>query len=168
MVPSADLQLQVVIKALGEAIAPAVDPANKVAIEQLHLSIATLSMLRTQLPMTRRFLRAVMADAIDLGEALCRATDADARRSLEEGLEAARAVLSDPAAENEKIESARADLTDRTVKLIASAERETQSRFEKLVLDLSGRSLERFRAWFSTSGFEPVSAHIRPISELIA
>ena len=42
MVPDADLQLSVVIKALSEVVAPAVDPANRLAVEQLHLSIATI------------------------------------------------------------------------------------------------------------------------------
>ena len=70
MVPDPDLQLQVVIKALSETIAPAVRSDEKVAQEQLHLSIATLGILRQQLPMTRRYLRRLADDAIALADRL--------------------------------------------------------------------------------------------------
>src|SRR3546814_17918669 len=51
MIPDLDLQLQVVIKALKDTVMPAVDPAHRMAIEQLGLSIATLSMVRERLPL---------------------------------------------------------------------------------------------------------------------
>src|SRR3546814_16465351 len=51
MIPDLDLQLQVVIKALQDTVMPAVDPAHRMAIEQLGLSIATLSMVRERLPL---------------------------------------------------------------------------------------------------------------------
>jgi hypothetical protein len=168
MVPDADLQLQVVIKALGETIAPAVNPANQVAVEQLHLSLGTLKMLRAQLPMTRRFLRALLGDAIALAERLGESVDAAGRESLQAGVAAARAILADPAVENEEIESARSELTDRTVKLLSAADDATRSRLDPVVLEMSKHAIERSRAWFAGSGFEPVSAEIRPISELIS
>src|SRR3546814_20596692 len=50
MIPDLDLQLQVVIQALKDTVMPAVDPAHRMAIEHLRLSIATLSMVRERLP----------------------------------------------------------------------------------------------------------------------
>ena len=64
MVPDIDLQLQVAIKALSDAIAPAVDPDDKMATEQLQLVIATLTMARERLPVERRMGRRLLAFAL--------------------------------------------------------------------------------------------------------
>jgi len=81
MIPDADLQLSVVIKALRDVVAQAVDPGNRVAAEQLQLSIATLGLLKARLPLLHQCARRELANAISLGEALAAAADAggDAR-----------------------------------------------------------------------------------------
>src|SRR3546814_20887185 len=70
MVPSVDLQLQAAIKALSDTVGPAVDPADKVASEQLHLVIATLGMVRERLPAQRRFIRRLLDDAVAIAGAV--------------------------------------------------------------------------------------------------
>src|SRR3546814_6371792 len=70
MVPSFDLQLQAAIKALSDTVGPAVDPADKVASEQLHLVIATLGMVRERLPAQRRFIRRLLEDAVAIAGAV--------------------------------------------------------------------------------------------------
>src|SRR3546814_11599500 len=67
MIPDLDLQLQVVIKALKDTVMPAVDPAHRMAIEQLGLSIATLSMVRERLPLAGLREWQDLAHAIALG-----------------------------------------------------------------------------------------------------
>jgi hypothetical protein len=57
MIISLDLQLRVVIKALREVVAPALDPANELAKEQLGLSIATLAVVQARLPYLHAGLR---------------------------------------------------------------------------------------------------------------
>src|SRR3546814_17934705 len=69
MIPDLDLQLQVVIKALKDTVMPAVDPAHRMAIEQLGLSIATLSMVRERLPLAGLREWQDLANAIALGRA---------------------------------------------------------------------------------------------------
>lgn len=167
MVPDADLQLQVVIKALSEAVAPAVDPTNKVAAEQLHLSIATLGMLRGQLPMARRFARALLERAIELAEALGEAGKG-AGEARAAALRSARTALADPAAEIVEIEATRAELNQQMVALIDTIPAEARDRVDALVLEQSKAQIDLFRAWFVGSGFEPEASSIKPISDLIS
>src|SRR3546814_11359836 len=64
MVPRVDLQLQAAIKALSDTVGPAVDPADKVASEQLDLEIDTLGTVRERLPAQRRLIRRPLEDAV--------------------------------------------------------------------------------------------------------
>lgn len=49
MQPGFDLRLRTMIKALAETVLPAVDPFNKAAIEQAHLVLGSLELLRQQI-----------------------------------------------------------------------------------------------------------------------
>lgn len=164
MVPDPDLQLQIVIKALGESVLPAILPGEKVAHEQLHLAMATLGILRGHLPMTRRFLRGLSRDSIDLAEALSRLTASQALSGPRTALEAA---LADPALENHEIEAARSQLMESICALLESIEPDLAAQARRIVLEASALPIERQRAWFIGSGFESAPGNIRPIATLL-
>ena len=164
MVPSLDLQLQSAIKALSDTVSPAVDPADKMAAEQLHLVIATLSMVRERLPVQRRFIRRLLEDAVALAEAV-NASENDG--GLAEAVAAARASLADPEMEAHELEATRAELTSVTVRLIAAAGGEGLDRFGAAVARGSKVPLDRLRAWSILSGFEPDSSVIKPLDAMI-
>src|SRR3546814_9311493 len=105
MVPSVDLQLQAAIKALSDTVGPAVDPADKVASEQLHLVIATLGMVRERLPAQRRFIRRLLEDAVAIAGAVHESEQDD---GLAEEVVVARAAVADP--EQEAHETGRAQV----------------------------------------------------------
>lgn len=171
MVPDFDLQLQVVIDALTKTVMPAVDPANKVAQEQLQLSLATLSMVRQRLPLARRFARRLVKDGLEMAAAVRAAAagcPANALALLDKAIEDGRARLQDCAADLADLEQSRSVLTDGTVSVIAAATDEAaQAKLEAIVLKYSQPAIEAGRAWFIGSGFEPDSKAIRPIEELI-
>lgn len=164
MVPSLDLQLQAAIKALSDTVVPAVDPADKMAAEQLHLVIASLGMVRERMPVQRRFIRRLLEDAVALAEAV-NATEDDS--GLAEAVTAARAALADPKLEAHELEAIRAKLTSMTVRLIAAAGGEGLDRFGGAVARGSKMPLDRLRAWSIMSGFEPDSSAVKPLSILI-
>src|SRR3546814_975658 len=126
MVPSVDLQLQAAIKALSDTVGPAVDPADKVASEQLHLVIATLGMVRERLPAQRRFIRRLLEDAVAIAGAVNASEQDD---GLAEAVVVARAALADPEMEAHELETVRANLTNLTANLIAAAGGEGLDRF---------------------------------------
>ncbi len=165
MVPDPDLQLQMVIKALSETVSTAVDPDNKVAQEQLHLSIATLGMMRSRLPMTRRFYRALAQDALTLAKDLEEKTGQSG--TLTQAMNDVGQALTDPGIENEAIEQSRARLHEAITDHLAQIDKSLGTVARDIVMQGSLGSIERQRAWFVESGFEPNADRIPAISELI-
>lgn len=164
MVPSLDLQLQAAIKALSDTMRPALDPANKMAAEQLHIVIASLAMVRERLPVQRRFIRRLLEDAIALAEAV---NVTERHDGLTASVAAARAALDDPELEADELESTRAQLTSVTVQLIQSAGAEGLGRFGAVVARGTRISLDRLRAWSAGSGFEPDQSAVKSLQTLI-
>lgn len=172
MVPDFDLQLQAAIKALRETVAPAVDPANKVAMEQLHLSIATIAMVRDRLPLARRFARRQLEDTLDLARAVATAARADTAIDLA-GLDAAvaagPALLADADADTEDFEATNATVTGATLTVINAAQTSAAiGAIDAAVLKASAPVFERARAWFLSAGFEPDPTAIRPLTALLS
>jgi hypothetical protein len=171
MVPDLDLQLQVALKALRETVAPAVDPANKVAIEQLHLSIATIAIVRDRLPQARRFARRQMTDALALADSVARAARTDPSidlAALDAALATGEALLVDPDAETADFEASNAIVTEATLAVINAAQNSAAiAAIDAAVLRASAPGIERGRAWFLSAGFEPDPTAIRPLAALL-
>jgi hypothetical protein len=164
MVPSLDLQIQAALKALSDTVAPAIDPDDKMAVEQLHLVIASLGMVRERMPVQRRFIRRLLEDALALAEEL---NSIETDHGLAGAIGGARAALSDPELEAHELEETRAMLTSVTVKLIAAAGGEGLDRFGAAVARGSKMPLDRLRAWSIMSGFEPDESEVKPLSHLV-
>ena len=103
MVPDLDLQLQVSMKALTDTVMPAVDQTNKMAVEQLHLVLGTLNMVRQRMPAARRFTRRLLEDAIAMATALKTDLEAagDNASVLTGHIASAQAALASPEARAE-------------------------------------------------------------------
>jgi hypothetical protein len=165
MVPDLDLQLQTVMKALADNVKPAVDPADKVAIEQLGLVLATLAMVRDRLPVQRRFIRRLLEDEIALAEAVGRAVDQAG--ALAADIAAARNALADPELDAPELEEIRSGLTSVTVSVIAQAGAAGLEQLTSVVLQGTKPSLERLRAWCIPSGFEPYATQLKALEAVI-
>ena len=165
MVPDLDLQLQTAIKALGDNVKPAVDPDDKVAVEQLGIVMATLAMVRERLPSQRRFIRRLLEDeialAVDVGDALGKGA------ILADDIAAARSALADPELDSAELAEIRSGLTSKTVSLIAQAGTAGLEALTPVVLKGAKPSLERLRAWCVPSGFEPYASEIKALDSLI-
>lgn len=171
MVPDFDLQLQAVLKALSDTVAPALDPANKVAMEQLHLSIATIAMVRDHLPLARRFARRQLEDALDLARAVAEAARADPAigvAALDIAVAVTPALLTDPTADTADFEAGSATLTAATLVVINAGQNSAAiAAIDAAVLQASRPAIERSRAWFLSAGFEPGPTVIRPLTALL-
>ena len=165
MVPDLDLQLQTAIKALGDNIKPAVDPDDKVAVEQLGIVMATLAMVRERLPSERRFIRRVLGDeigvAVDVGAAVGN------EAVFTDDIAAARRALADPELDTAELENIRSALTSRTVSVIAEAGAAGLDALTPVLLKGAKPPLERLRAWCIPSGFEPYASEIKALDSLI-
>jgi hypothetical protein len=162
MVPDIDLQLRVVIKALRDVVLPAVDSGNRLAVEQLHLSIATLGMVEARLPLAGRRVRAELANAIALAEA------ADAA-ALAAPLFAAKAALEDPRADGRDLEMHKARLLTGVSTLVdeAPGNGARADSLARAVVAASKPQFDLIRAWCLPAGFEPDPGEVAPIEGLL-
>lgn len=171
MVPDLDLQLQVAIKALIDNVVPAVDPANKMAVEQLQLTVATLTMVRSRLPLARRFTRRSLEDDIAMLRSLrglIPVADIAPADALGGAIARGQALLADPETDTDTLEDYRTILAEITVSAIKELQDgPAAAAVESLVLNATRRSIERRRAWCLPSGFEPYPSCIPAIETLL-
>ncbi|MFW2828754.1 hypothetical protein [Sphingomonas sp. ID0503] len=164
MVPDLDLQLQVVLKALQDTIKPALDPADKPAGEQLGLIMATLGLVRANLPKQRRFVRRLLEKAIALAETL---NAGSAEAALAQAIDDARAMLRDPEAEAFEVEACRGALNARLAERIAAAGEGGIAALSADVLSGTRGTVELIRAFNAGSGFEGADSTVPPIDTLL-
>ncbi|MES2493332.1 MAG: hypothetical protein V4579_08650 [Pseudomonadota bacterium] len=155
---SFDVQLQVALRALGEVVAPALAGAEKHVVEQLHLSIATLSFVKARLPEARRFHRMELQSYIDLARdaaTLARPDLPEQAEALLESAAAGAAVLMDAEADLPAYEAAGSDLRDRLAQLVhACSAAPCRKALERLILDRSEAIMLQSRQWCVPLGFE--------------
>jgi hypothetical protein len=178
MIMRYDLQIQTMIKAMVETVAPAIDPLDPLAQEQARLVIGTLMLMAEQLPLQYRFdvddLTRMVGFADDLGARLhtCSGPLADAVSALTASAAAGRAVLSRPTVDVTYIvTAARAIRTaaDHVVDVVFTDDdaRAHRGEVRRVVLDWSRDEILRDRAWTRSQGFEPDVESIPPIESLL-
>ncbi len=153
MIQSADVQLQVVLRALEEVVAPALGGAEKHVVEQLMLSIATIGFVKTRLPEARRFYRMELRSSIELAQAGTRiAGPSDA---MAQAVDAAAAALADPEADIAEFEVASRRLRDLVTALShASVGQPCQAQLDAAIMATSGELVAQARQWCIPFGFE--------------
>lgn len=165
MVPELDLQLQAVIKALTDTVMPAVDPAHRMAVEQLGLSIATLSMVRERLPLSGLREWQDLANAIALG----RAASANAASPvLEETVQQGEGHLDNPRAEPGARPAATRAILSALSLAVRQAPEGDATALMRSVVEASRPALDLARAWGKSAGFEPDPDEVPELATLLA
>lgn len=158
MVPDLELQLAAAIKALREVVAPAVDPANGVALEQLHLATATVDFVRSRMEFRHGRIVRELANAADLAEqALAACDDAGIARLAGQ----ARDQLATGRDEGE-MDRLRAAIMEAVETAVATYP--DNRALKQAVLGIAARQTDLARAWFAPMGFE-VDPASRPVLE---
>ena len=170
------IQIQSVIKALSDVVLPAIDPNNKLAIEQGKLSIGLLALLAQQLPVQFQF------DCDELGRLITTARELVSQAAGGTSTQAARSALHDATRAADKVlEAAKASPADieaevramrvATGALITELHRDgdaaSQQQVRKTVLAMSKEQLLRDRSMLLMQGWEPDPKAIPPLSELL-
>lgn len=171
-----DIEIITMIKALQDVIIPALDPANKLAVEQAHLVTMTLKLLQSQLPVQFRFDHDELTRLVQAAEKLRQISRED-----DGAAEAVRRIATDQAEAERVLERSRIDpayilgsiraLRASISALVAVAERdesgEVFSPVERVVLELSKEQLLRDRALLVLTGNEIDPAAVPPIGDLV-
>ncbi len=160
MIPEIDVQLAAIAKSLADNVLPAIDASNPMAIEQLHLALATLGIIRQRLPDLHAYLRRDLADNI----ALARQIESD-RAVIAES----ERVLASPACSPQQIEAQVRTLKEAIAARI-DAVRGTQvaRAVAEAVIAAQEPMILRARAWAIGMGFEPDPTQIPNLADLLA
>ena len=162
MVPDIDLQLRVVLKALRDVVAPAIDPANRLAVEQLHLSIATLGMVQARLPLAGARVRAELANAIALAEAAGGA-------GFGSLVAAAKAALDDPRCNADALGAQKTQLLAAVSGLVEDApDGDSADVLARAIVSASRPQFDLIRAWCLSAGFEPDPEEVPVLETLLS
>lgn len=171
-----DIQITSMIKAMTDVILPAVDPNNKLAIEQSQLIVGMLSLMAKQLPIQFSFdrdelsrLLASSASLKDLPAASSKVRTAQERLS---NCESSAAKLFeqckvDPSNLLLAIRDIRQAMGDIVVSLSETNDLANQLKAERIILDMSKEQLLRDRALVVMQGFERDPASLPSIESLL-
>lgn len=152
MIQGFDVQLQVVLRALEEVVAPALVGAEKHVIEQLMLSVATIGFVKTRLPDARRFYRMELRSYVDLAKEAAHIAGDD---SLACAIKDGESALADPGADIVDFEAASRSLRDGVTALShASVGQPHQAQLDAVILTRSGALIAQSRLWCVPFGFE--------------
>jgi hypothetical protein len=155
MTPSIEVRLESVLHGLRDAIIPAINPGEALAVEQAGLIVAQLTMLVKQLPYADRYHRLCRDDA-RASAAVMVLEPAGGPRS-----QAANAALAallaaegshDPHADYLAIAGGIAELTTAAAE---DAQPGWRTRVHAEALAFASRQNRRERVWFIDAGFDP-------------
>jgi len=153
MVPNIDVQLQAVLKALRDVVTPAIDPSNPLAREQLHLSITTLDMVRSRIPLVHACARRELSNALAMAHEV-RDAGAEELRNCEDIVKA-RAALLDPVADACQLDAVRIALLGVVADIVASrADDHSRLAIERAIIRHTRSQTNLARAWCEPAGFE--------------
>ena len=162
--------LRAAIKSLSDIVAPAIDPKDALANEQLRLVIDYLRFLRERIDLLGHRDRLELRHQVDAARALLalNVADADTAAALGEATQAGAAEL------------ARADSAPggckRAAAAVAAAIRDgirrsqqwpqaARARWESCVIETSRERIAFEQSWYLPLGFEPSPAEVRPVRE---
>jgi len=175
MIDHTDDSLRAAIKALDEVVAPAVDGANPLAVEQLRLVSRFLGFVRQRLAYQDGRDRFELRHYLSLADELAPlATDQPgiaARSLLLEALEAARPVAANLSATQGETRAAARSLSSAVsilVRSVADADEAARRPVERAVVVAQRTLMDAQRAWFLPIGFEPDPKAVVPIDAALA
>jgi hypothetical protein len=171
MMPSIELRLQTMAKAMTEVILPAIAPEDALAREQAQLMIAQLGMVATHWRRAAEYDALALREIAALAERLCAvATGGAETRAAAQALEALlREGKGSPAG---TVDERRATIASAIDALIGASGIDGDEAFEQAsseaILEYSALEAWRGRVWFAGCGMDPERARLPEIDEMLA
>ena len=166
--------LRAVSKALTDVVAPAVDPKDPLANEQLRLVIDYVNFMRQRLDRLGDRERFELTQHVQMAAALTGLTglaSASVRNNLDTSLAEGRAALTLPGAPISRLRPASASLAGAIRQLIREAatfQADARRRIERCVVEASASQIMFERSWYLPLGFEPAAGEVPPLSDILS
>jgi len=169
--------IPLMLKAMTDTVLPAVDPENKLEVEQARLVIGMLRLISSRLPLLYRYDRTDLRHYLDLAKRLAAesrggpgtiAAVRELEQSANDGGEALARVGADPG----ELESRLLDLREKVGALVRclneDGDAESRKVVRRIVISASRTEVERARAWILPQGWEADPAFLPPIESLLS
>lgn len=170
-----DNSFRAAIKALGQVVAPAVDPSNPLAVEQLKLVIQFLELHVDRRQLQGRLDWRELELNVDFGAAVLKASGADslqAAKDLSHWVALGQAYLGQPGpavGERQRLSEAIATAISGVLAERNARDDGVQDQgVERVVLEHARKHLDLKRSWFLPFGFESDAKRIPSISTVLA
>lgn len=158
-----DIGLKSVIKALVDTVAPAIDPSDHLAKEQLRLAASYVDFVRQRLLLVHSRERYDLRHYLSLAEQFCDLGLPEASEPaalLRSTLAAAQPLADDPAATTSQIRAMAMDLAHAVAGVVQAAHSEWKSadlarKIDRAVLSATEDKLEMELLWYQPIGFDP-------------
>jgi hypothetical protein len=158
MQPGFDLRLRTMIKALSETVLPAVDPGNKAALEQTHIVIGSLELLREQIDYAHWY------EVVD-AKSMARLVESLAGTFADPTTAAAQTVAAETLATAARhditltaLRDANRNLRDAISAIVEAtfvqSDEALRNRVQRLVIDQSEQQITRERAFVARTKFD--------------
>jgi len=169
MQPGYDLRIYTMIKALTDTVLPAVDSGNRAAVEQLHLVIGSLKLLRDQIDYAHWFEVADARTMVALIDQIAAEVDLPAAKAAQARTTDLLAIAERHDVTLTTVREANAELRSAiraiTEDAQASADASGRRRVRTLVLAHSEAQISRERAFIAATGFDVFPDTLQSIEE---
>jgi hypothetical protein len=168
MTPSIEVRLTSVLHGLRDAIIPAINPGEALAVEQSGLILAQLTMLLNQLPYADRYHQLCRDDARTAAASLMQGA-AGGPHSLS-AAKALTALLAEKGADDPHTDylALAGGIATLTKAVADDGEPGWRAQVHAAVLAFSIRQNRRERVWFVDAGFDPNPAELPTLAALCA
>ena len=171
MQPDYDLRFGSMAKALSETIIPAIDPSNRSALEQAHILLGSLEIVRQQIDYAHPFLVADIIDGAQLTRRLAAELGSETAGTAEKKISTALAAVEAKAAPLSTLQAVNVELRSYLSGLIESAYADGDeariNAIQAIVLDGSKSQIARERAFVAAAGFDVFPETLVSIAEAI-
>jgi len=171
MQPGFDLRIRSMAKALSDTVLPGIDPANKAAIEQLHITLGSLALLREQVDHAYAFEMADLHDMVELIGGLP-ALVGPVGPGASEIAAQADALAAGPPVSLTRLRDMNCELRAAIAAEIAAAydrlDPAAAQRLDRWLLQQTAAQIGRERAFVAGTGFDVFPDTLQPIGELLS
>jgi hypothetical protein len=164
------------VKAMTETVLPAVDPENKLAVEQARLVIGMLQLISIRLPLLTRYDRIELRHQVELAKrvsAECHGgpSTVAALEELQAAAGAAENALGRVDVDPREIEASLLAIRGRIGTLVIAVnedgERESRGALRRSIVSESRAEIDRARAWVLPQGWESDPGDLPSIEALL-
>lgn len=171
-----EIQLKSMIKSMKDTVLPAIDPNNKLAVEQGNLIFGMLSLISQRMGLGYRYNRDELERTLGFTARLQQQTNGgpetqaalqELARTASHGAEVLDRARAEPSELVDAVKSLRADLSAVIKAVFVDGEPASKQAARESVLANAKEQLLRERSWLIMQNWEPNPEEIPPVESLI-